>query len=66
MFKTVVYLKQPLLAIARESKLKSAEICSLAIGCSQIEDPILDWNITLPNVPKPPVVPPSPPKVVLK
>lgn len=38
------------------------EMCSLALGCSKIKNPIIAWNITFPDVPKPPVEPLRPPK----
>jgi sphingomyelin phosphodiesterase len=52
--------------VAKESKLKSAELCSLAFGCRKIKNPIYDWNVTIPNTPKPPITPLKPPKVIFK
>lgn len=46
-----------ILSVARDSKLKTDELCSLVIGCSEIDNPILNWNVTMPLVPKPTVVP---------
>ena len=44
-----------------DTTLTDIETCSAFIGCGPITNPILNWNITLPNVPKPPVKPPIPP-----
>ncbi|XP_077866831.1 sphingomyelin phosphodiesterase-like [Saccoglossus kowalevskii] len=41
------------------------EMCGLMLGplCAKPYNPFDEWNITFPDVPKPPVVPPSPPKL---
>ncbi|MGH0129860.1 UNVERIFIED_CONTAM: hypothetical protein FKN15_040004 [Acipenser sinensis] len=51
-----------ILALTR-SLLRPAEVCALLVGssCGHF-DIYSDWNVSLPNVPKPPVVPPTPPK----
>ena len=46
------------------SPLNHQELCSVVLDCGPIKNPILNWNITLPNVPKPPLKPPSQPKVL--
>ena len=51
-----------MLSVIRDSPLSDDELCSAGIGCGPILNPVLNWNITLPNIPKPPVVPPVPPK----
>lgn len=51
------------MSIIVDSPLKDLELCSIVLNCEPILNPILNWNITLPNVPKPPVVPPAQPKV---
>ncbi|XP_077989820.1 sphingomyelin phosphodiesterase-like [Glandiceps talaboti] len=40
------------------------EFCGLMLGptCAKPYDPMSDWNITLPDTPKPPVVTPKPPR----
>lgn len=45
------------------SLLRPDEVCALLVGssCGHF-DIYSDWNVSLPNVPKPPVVPPTPPK----
>ena len=45
--------------------LSNDEVCGLVIGdtCGTPYNPLGDWNITFPSTPKPPVVPPQPPKV---
>lgn len=49
------------LDVAKESKLSTSDVCSLALSCSSITNPILEWNVTLPDTPKPPVVSPTHP-----
>ena len=36
----------------------SQQICSLCLGemCGNVENPLHDWNVEFPNVPKPEVV----------
>lgn len=53
-------------SVTRDTQLTSHEICSLGLGCSKINNPILAWNITLTNVPKPPILPLKPPKVLIE
>lgn len=53
-----------MLSVVKHSSLTSSELCALALDCSSIDNPILTWNISLPNVPKPPVKPFIPPKVI--
>ena len=45
--------------------LSPKEACGLILGggCGDPYDPYSFWNVTLPDVPKPPVVPPQPPAV---
>ncbi|KAK2828672.1 hypothetical protein Q5P01_019706 [Channa striata] len=47
----------------QESVLWPTEACALLVGpsCGKF-DLYAPWNITLPKIPKPPVIPPSPPK----
>lgn len=47
----------------RRSLLSPSEACALIVGstCGKF-DIYSPWNVTLPNVPKPPVTPPTPPK----
>lgn len=47
----------------RRSLLSPSEACALIVGptCGKF-DIYSPWNVTLPNVPKPPVTPPRPPK----
>ena len=52
------------LNVVAVTSLSSEDLCSIALGCSPVENPVYNWNITLPNVPKPPVKPLLPPKVV--
>jgi hypothetical protein len=44
------------------------EVCSYVLGtdCGEPYNPNAMWNVTFPNVPKPPVVQPSLPKVNFK
>ena len=49
-----------------DTALTDSELCMAVIGCSKtINNPAFSWNITLPDVHKPPVAPPRPPLVVL-
>ncbi len=42
------------------------QLCSLAFDCQKpLDYPILTWNVTFPDKPKPPPQPPQPPKVKL-
>ena len=45
--------------------LSPSQVCSVIVGssCATAYNPFAMWNITLPDVPKPPVVPPKLPKV---
>ena len=45
--------------------LGTDEICGLVFGnsCAKVYNPFEEWNITLPDNPKPPVIPPKPPSV---
>jgi hypothetical protein len=44
--------------------LTNKQICSLAFECQpQTDFPILSWNVTLPDTPKPTPRPPQPPSV---
>jgi sphingomyelin phosphodiesterase len=47
--------------VAKNSPLSSSELCSAFLNCSPIKNPYFDWNVTFPNVPKPPVVENHPP-----
>ena len=51
--------------MASRSLLSPKEICGLLIGdgCGDPYDPFSMWNVTFPDVPKPPVTPPKPPAV---
>ena len=55
-----------MLTIVRETTLSSKDICSIALNCSKIENPVYNWNITLPKTPKPAVQPLKPPQVLFK
>lgn len=64
-YQVINLFKYPFFSILRDSPLTSIELCSVEFGCSEVDNPILDWNITLPSVPKPPVKPLVPPNVNL-
>jgi len=49
--------------VVKETKIKSEDLCSVAMGCGVIKNPLIEWNITLPSIPKPPVTPTRLPKV---
>ena len=51
--------------MASRSLLSPKEICGLLIGdgCGDPYDPFSMWNVTFPDIPKPPVTPPKPPAV---
>ena len=49
----------------KDSKLDASDYCDVGLGCGTSNNPLLNWNITLPNVPKPPVIPPTPPQVII-
>ncbi|XP_052797334.1 sphingomyelin phosphodiesterase-like [Mya arenaria] len=44
--------------------LESKELCGYALGkdCGAPYNPAAMWNVTLPDTPKPPIIPPKPPK----
>lgn len=46
--------------------LSSDEICGIVVGrhCASSKDLYDDWNVTFPKIPKPPVIPPKPPKTL--
>lgn len=48
-----------------QSTLVPMEICGsvLSMDCGVPPSPRMMWNVTLPSIPKPPVVPPTPPAV---
>jgi hypothetical protein len=53
------------LAVIKNTALTDIELCSAFLGnCGTIENPAFNWNITLPDVPKPPVKPINPPAVI--
>lgn len=41
--------------VLKYTALNNRELCSLFLDCGPITNPAFDWNITLPDVPKPPV-----------
>ena len=53
------------LSVFDDVGLEPKEACGLILGpsCAKVRDLYPDWNITLPNVTKPPVHPIPPPKV---
>ncbi len=51
------------LNVIKDTALSDIEICSAFINCGPIKNPAFTWNITLPNVPKPPIRPLNPPNV---
>ena len=53
-------------SVAFQSTVTVDDVCKEVLDCGPVESPLLNWNITLPNVPKPPVVPPVPPQVIIK
>ncbi|XP_069496639.1 sphingomyelin phosphodiesterase [Ambystoma mexicanum] len=55
--------KQDVITACIHSFLRPAEICGLLVGkdCGHW-DIYSDWNVTLPDTPKPPVTPPEPPQ----
>lgn len=58
----VQLFKQDVITACVQSYLKPVEICGLLVGkdCGHW-DIYSDWNVTLPDTPKPPVTPPKPP-----
>lgn len=60
--------KDEVLTVVREVALKPSEACGILIEdeCGSPYDPKnQNWTIPLPNVPKPPVIPITPPPVKL-
>jgi len=51
------------LNIMTVTQLTSKDLCSIALACTPVTNPIYNWNVTLPNVPKPNVKPLALPKV---
>uniref|UniRef100_H3A2K6 Sphingomyelin phosphodiesterase 1 n=1 Tax=Latimeria chalumnae TaxID=7897 RepID=H3A2K6_LATCH len=60
---TIQLFKHDVIVVGIHSFLRPAEICGLLVGkaCGQW-DIYADWNVTLPDTPKPPVTPPRPPQ----
>ena len=60
--------RNEVLSVFDEVGLDPNEICGLILGpsCGKVRDLYPDWNISLPNIPKPPVQPVPPPKVSKK
>jgi hypothetical protein len=52
------------LSVIKNTALTDIELCSAFISCGPIRNPAFTWNIFLPNVPKPPVRPLTPPSVI--
>ncbi len=50
--------------IAKESELKSDDLCALALDCYEVKNPDFNWTINL-NQTKPPIIPFQPPEVIL-
>lgn len=51
--------------VIAESHLTSKQLCALALNCErQFDFPVLIWNVTFPDKPKPPPQPPHPPLVI--
>jgi hypothetical protein len=65
-FSSIYFFQAVVLSIVKETELTSTDLCSLSLGCNPINNPLLNWNISLPNTPKPPVVTPKLPEVTLK
>ncbi|CAF0958145.1 unnamed protein product [Brachionus calyciflorus] len=51
----------PVLNIINDTTLNDIELCSVGLDCKTVENPIFNWNLSLPNIPKPPVIQPIPP-----
>ena len=51
------------LNIVSVTQLTSKDLCSIALECTPVVNPLYEWNITLPNVPKPIIKPLELPKV---
>lgn len=58
--------KNEVFTVFSQVTLNSAEICSTVVDedCGFSSNPKDNWTIALPDVPKPPVVPVTPPKVL--
>ncbi|XP_021346360.1 sphingomyelin phosphodiesterase-like [Mizuhopecten yessoensis] len=56
--------RDELFGVAERLALTPAQACGILIGtnCGTPNDPNVMWNVTLPNIPKPPVTPPTTPK----
>lgn len=57
-----------MLTVLDDLALSPEEVCGVLVGkdCGIPYNPLNSWNISLPNTPKPPVVPHTLPKVGLK
>lgn len=52
------------MTVINSTNYTDKQLCSLALNCQKhAEYPILIWNVTLPDKPKPVPRPPQPPKV---
>lgn len=45
------------LNIISVTPIDTNDLCSIGLGCAKVNNPLYDWNITLPDVPKPPIKP---------
>ena len=59
-------IKEAMIAVAKESVASSKDLCAAAFRCGHAQNSIFNWTIQMPDVPKPPVLPPKPPKVTKK
>ena len=51
------------LSVIRDTPLSDQELCNYGLGCGPVNsNPIFNWTIPLPNVPKPSIIPPKPPQ----
>lgn len=51
------------LSVIKDSPLSDQDLCNYGLNCAPVNNnPLFNWTIPLPNVPKPPVIPPTPPK----
>jgi hypothetical protein len=58
------FIQPAVFQVVELAPLTDKQLCSLAYECEpQTDFPVLSWNVTLPDTPKPTPRPPQPPSV---
>jgi hypothetical protein len=49
--------------VIQKTQLNTTDLCNYILGCNSIDNPLMLWDITLPDTPKPRLKPQKRPKV---